>query len=160
MKAWFIRICPEAIYLPTKFVDERIMWNMHKAWVWSLPGSRRSLCIFLMPVRKFYCKMCSPYLLKIHSGRDRVTLSHNCHETPTMKTICDAQYQTAAIFPLGLSTIGAITVRIAITDCEFYNSTNNSAIPPSIQAVHPTVFQLSCFNNSPNSTITQTRPPP
>lgn len=115
---------------------------------------------FSCHVRNFYCKMCSPYSLKIHSGLDCVALSHNCHENPTMMTICDARYQIAAIFPLGLSTIGAITVRIAITDCELYNSTNNSAIPPSIQAVHPTVFQLSCFNNSPNSTITQTQPPP
>lgn len=51
-------------------------------------------------------------------------------------------------FPPGISTIGAITVRIAITACERYNSTNNSAIPPSVQAVHPTVFQPSLlFDN-------------
>lgn len=74
-------------------------------------------------------------------------------------TICDAQYQMPAIFALTLSTIWAITVRIAITASELYNGTNNSAILPSIQAVHPAVFQLSCFNNSLNSAITQFHPP-
>lgn len=50
--------------------------------------------------------------------------------------------------PPGLSTIRAITVRIAITACKRCNSTNNSAIPPSVQAVHPTVFQPSLlFDN-------------
>lgn len=39
-----------------------------------------------------------------------------CIENPMMMTICDAQYETPAIFSLTLSTIWAITVRIAITD--------------------------------------------
>lgn len=74
-------------------------------------------------------------------------------------TASDAQYQMPAIFALALSTIWAITVRIAITDYELYNSNDNSATLPSIQAVHPTVFQLPRFNNRLNSAITQFHPP-
>lgn len=70
------------------------------------------------------------------------------------------QYQMPAIFTLTLSTIWAITVRIAVTDYELYNSTDNSAVQPSIQAVHPTAFHLPHFNNRLNSAITQFLPPP
>lgn len=76
-----------------------------------------------------------------------------------MMTICDAQYQTPVIFTLTPSTIWAITVTIAITGYELCNSADNSAIQPPIQAVHPTVFQFPCFNNRPNSPITQFHPP-
>lgn len=56
-----------------------------------------------------------------------------------MMKVHDAQYKMLVIFPLSLSTIWAITVRIAITAYELYNSTDNS-VSQSIQAVHPTVF--------------------
>lgn len=54
-----------------------------------------------------------------------------------------------------ISTIWAITVTIAITDYELYNSTNNSDTQSSIQAVHPIEFQLPRFNNRLNSAIAQ-----
>lgn len=57
-----------------------------------------------------------------------------------MMKVCDAQYKMLVIFPLSLSTIWAITVRIAITAYELYNSTDSSVSQFSIQAVHPNVF--------------------
>ncbi len=74
-------------------------------------------------------------------------------------TICDVQYHMPAIFTLNLSTIWAITVAIAITDYELYNSIDNSATLPSVQAVHPTVFPLPRFSNRLNGAITQLHPP-
>lgn len=58
-------------------------------------------------------------------------------------------------FPPAITIIWAITVTIAITDYEFDDSTHNSALQPSIQGVHPIVFQLPHLNNRLNSVITQ-----
>lgn len=44
------------------------------------------------------------------------------------------------IFTATRSTIWSITVRIVITDYEFYDGTDNSATAPSLQAVRPAAF--------------------
>lgn len=71
------------------------------------------------------------YILCLFENISNITVILKCswYENPIMMmTICDAQYQKLAISTLTLSTIWAITVRIAITEYELYNSTDNSAV--------------------------------
>jgi len=51
------------------------------------------------------------------------------------------------VYPPTPSTIWAVSVRIAITGYEFFDSGDNSAPPPPLQAVHPTAFQLPGFQH-------------
>lgn len=78
-------------------------------------------------------------------------ISLRCYKNLRMTTVGDTRYQMLVICARALSTIWAITVRPAISSYELSNSTNNSVAQSSVQAVHPTVFQLPHFNNDSNN---------